>query len=93
MIERDDPQHPDFSGISFRAATDKSGVIITPSAAATAPPYTFVPATIAASHAIVLGQFVEDVRARDPGSYLATFLDSMLDDYTAAIAACREVVQ
>lgn len=85
----DDPPHPNFDGISFRATTDKSGVIVTPTSAATMPPVSFIPVALAIGRTGQIFSLIESIRADDPKSYLADFLDDMLDDFMAAIAACK----
>jgi len=85
----DDPPHPNFDGIIFRATTDRSGIVISAASAQVAPPFSFLPLGAAIRTAADLGDVIERVRAADPQSYLADFLETCLDDFSAAIAACK----
>lgn len=85
----DDPVHPNFGGIVFFATTDKAGVIATPATGQTTPPVSFLPLTAATATAGDVAALIASIRVADPKSYLADFLDEMLEDFTSAIHACR----
>ena len=88
-LRDDDPPHPNFDGIVFRATTDKSGVVVQPASAQVAPPISFLPIEIALLAATDLTGLILRIRGGDPKSYLADYLDTINDDLTAAIEACR----
>jgi hypothetical protein len=85
----DDPVHPNFDGIRFQATTDHKGVIAVPISADRMPPVTYLPAELAAIIAVDIAATIERIREADPQSYLADFLDDMLNDLTDAIETCR----
>jgi hypothetical protein len=91
-LRDDDPVHANLDGIRFQATTDKSGVICVPCHAQAMPPVSFMPANVAIVIAADTAELIGRIRKADPASYLATFLDGMLDDLSTAIEACRPAV-
>jgi hypothetical protein len=85
----DDPPHPNFDGIYFQATTDRTGVVAMPMSAQNAPPVSFLPLPVAINLAAEISDQIIRIRRVDPASYLATYLEDMLDDFTDAIEACR----
>lgn len=90
MSARDDgPLHPNLDGLTFRAVTDRTGVIAIPTSAQTPPPYTYMPLPVAVAFASELSDLVDHLRTHDRASYAATYFDGALDDLVAAIDSCR----
>lgn len=85
----DGPVHPNLDGLTFRAVTDRSGIIAIPTSAQRTPPYTYMPIPVAIAFASELAELVVHLREHDAASYAATYFDGALDDLTAAIAQCR----
>lgn len=85
----DDPAHPNFDGIVFYATTDRTGIVATPESGQQKPPVSFLPIPFAINTAAEIGDLIRRVRRVDPACYLADYLDAMLDDFAAAIEACR----
>lgn len=84
-----DPVHPNWDGIAFQAATDGSGIIITPTSAQSAPPYTYLPTEYAAAARDDLRALAGALAERDSASYFAIFLNEMCEDMDAAIRCCK----
>jgi hypothetical protein len=89
LAERDDPTHPNWDGIAFRATTDQRGVVITPTSAQTPPPYSYLPVEGAIAVYGDLRAVVHGISLHDPHSYLAAFLTEVADDLASAIEDCR----
>jgi hypothetical protein len=85
----DDPPHPNFDGIVFYATTDRAGIVATPASGQSRPPVSFLPLDVAVGFAAEISDQVIRIRRVDPASYLAAYLEDMLDDFTDAIQACR----
>jgi len=85
----DDPPHPNLDGIRFQATTDQTGIIAVPMSADSRPPVSYLPVPFAVATGAELGDLIMRIRRVDPHSYLATFLDGVLEDLTDAIDACR----
>ena len=85
----DDPVHPNFEGIAFFPTTDKTGVIATPASGQTAPVVSYIPLAEADTVAKAVSDVIDLVRFHDRRSYLADYLDDMLEDFRDAIGICR----
>jgi hypothetical protein len=85
----DDPAHPNFDGIVFYATTDKLGIVATPATGQRRPPVTYMPIPVAVLAAGAIADQIASIRAADPQSYLADYLDDMLRDLLDAIESCR----
>jgi hypothetical protein len=89
MAQRDDdPVHPNYDGIRFQATTDKLGVIAVPISAQTVPPVSFMRVVDAVDVHAQLQALINVVRALDPASYFADFLDDAREDLADAITTC-----
>jgi hypothetical protein len=82
----DDPVHPNFDGISFNPTTDGKGVVVHPASGQTQFPLTYL--TI--KEATGLYDQLRDMRAgeldRDPKSYVAAFLATIMEDLSDALS-------
>jgi hypothetical protein len=85
----DDPPHPNFDGIVFYPTTKRDGVVVTPSTGQSIPPISFLPIETAIASSLEISDLIIRIRRADPKSYLADYLDDMLQDFTDAIAACK----
>ena len=85
----DDPPHPNFDGIVFYPTTDKSGIVVTPASGQRTPPVSYLPFAAAAATAAELSDQIVRIRRADAASYLADYLEDMVQDLNDAIAACQ----
>lgn len=84
-----DPVHPNWDGIAFRAATDRQGIVVMPTSAQSAPPYSVLPIPQAVAVLGELRAIIYGLQAFDPQSYFAHFLDELAEELAAEITKCR----
>ena len=85
----DDPVHPNWGGIAFQAATDCSAIVVMPTSAQNAPPYSLLPIPQAVAVLGELRAVIYGLQAFDPKSYFAHFLDELAEELADAISLCR----
>jgi hypothetical protein len=85
----DDPVHPNWGGIAFQATTDRSGIVVMPTCAQSAPPYSVLPIPQAVAVLGELRAVIYGLQAFDARSYFAHFLDELAEELADAISTCR----